>query len=97
MAPDPSWATAWFVPAQIGIWNWERWNSPLFGTLHEAALAEMDLAKRGAMYVRMQELMEESGAYLFLTHEVSSVVYRDTIAPSLTPDARYILPDMKRA
>ena len=97
MAPDPSWATAWFVPAQIGIWNWERWNSPLFGALHEAAMAEMNLAKRGAMYVWMQELMEESGAYLFLTHEVSSVVYRDTIAPGLMPDARYIFPDMKRA
>ena len=49
------------------------------------------------MYVRMQELMEESGAYLFLTHEVSSVVYRNTIVPGLMPDARYILPDMKRA
>ena len=97
MAPDPSWATAWFVPAQIGVWNWERWNSPLFGQLHEAALVEMDSARRAAMYVRMQELMEESGAYLFLTHEVSSVVYRNTIVPGLMPDARYILPDMKRA
>jgi peptide/nickel transport system substrate-binding protein len=97
MAPDPSWATAWFVPAQIGIWNWERWNSPPFGALHEAALVEMDPARRAAMYVRMQELMEESGAYLFLTHEVSSVMYRNAIVPGLMPDARYILPDMKRA
>ncbi len=97
MAPDPSWATAWFVPSQIGIWNWERWNSPPFGALHEAALVEMDPARRAAMYVRMQELMEESGAYLFLTHEVSSVMYRNAIVPGLMPDARYILPDMKRA
>lgn len=97
MAPDPSWATAWFIPSQIGVWNWERWNSSEFAALHDAALVESDLAKRGAMYVRMQDLMEESGAYLFLTHEVSSVMYRDTVAPALMPDARYILPGMQRA
>ena len=36
MKPDPSWATAWFIPEQIGVWNWERFNSSEFGELHEA-------------------------------------------------------------
>jgi peptide/nickel transport system substrate-binding protein len=96
MAPDPSWATAWFLPAQIGVWNWERWNSPEFDALHKQALVELDEKKRGAMYVRMQDLMEESGAYVFLTHEVSGVIHRDTIVPAMLPDARAILPAFKR-
>ena len=33
------------------------------------------------MYVRMQELMEESGAYVFLTHELNAAVYRDHDRP----------------
>jgi len=96
-APDPSWATTWFVPSQIGVWNWERWDSPEFGALHAKALVEFDRAARAAMYVRMQDLMEESGAYLFLTHEVSSVLHRDSVSPGLMPDARFILPAMRHA
>jgi peptide/nickel transport system substrate-binding protein len=49
------------------------------------------------MYVRMQDLMEESGAYVFLTHEVAGVIHRDTVVPAMLPDARAILPDFKRA
>ncbi|HEV3177759.1 MAG TPA: peptide ABC transporter substrate-binding protein, partial [Stellaceae bacterium] len=92
MAPDPSWAVAWFLPSQIGVWNWERWNSPEFDELNTKALVETDQKKRGEMYVRMQDLMEESGAYVFLTHEVAGVIYRDSVAPALMPDGRVILP-----
>jgi len=92
MAPDPSWAVEWFVPEQIGVWNWERWNSTEFGELNKKALVETDTKKRGEMYVRMQDLMEESGAYVFITHEVAGVIYRDTVAPALMPDGRVILP-----
>jgi peptide/nickel transport system substrate-binding protein len=92
MAPDPSWAVAWFLPSQIGVWNWERWNSPEFDQLNTKALVETDPKKRGEMYVRMQDLMEESGAYVFITHEVAGVMYRDTVNPALMPDGRVILP-----
>ena len=30
------------------------------------------------MYKKMQDLMEESGAYIFLTHEANAAIYRDT-------------------
>ena len=26
MQPDPAFATAWFTPEQVGIWNWERFS-----------------------------------------------------------------------
>jgi peptide/nickel transport system substrate-binding protein len=43
------------------------------------------------MYVRMQNLMEESGAYVFLTHGVNAVLYRKTVQPALTPDGNNML------
>jgi peptide/nickel transport system substrate-binding protein len=99
MAPDPSWATVWFTPDQIGVWNWERWNSPEFGELHKKALVEKDVAKRDEMYKKMQDLMEESGAYIFLTHEANAAVYRDNIVPATQPDGYtgVILPEFKKA
>lgn len=97
MSPDPSWATAWFVPEQIGVWNWERWNSPEFGELHKKALVERDVAKRDADYKKMQDMMEESGAYLFLTHEANAFVCRDAVEPALKPDGTVILTQFKGA
>jgi peptide/nickel transport system substrate-binding protein len=86
MQPDPSFATAWFTPEQIGVWNWERFDSKEFGDLHKQAIVETDPKKRHDMYVRMQELMEQSGAYVFLTHELTAAIYRDHIVPGLLPD-----------
>jgi peptide/nickel transport system substrate-binding protein len=86
MLPDPSFATEWFTPEQIGVWNWERFNSPEFGKLHKQAKRESDAGKRHDMYVRMQDLMEESGCYVFLTHEAVGVLSRDTVTPATLPD-----------
>ncbi len=99
MTPDPSWATVWFTPDQIGVWNWERWNNPEFGELHKKGLVERDIAKRDEMYKKMQDLMEESGAYVFLTHEANAAIYRDDLDPATQPDgwAGVILPKFKKA
>jgi peptide/nickel transport system substrate-binding protein len=97
MQPDPSFATAWFTPEQIGIWNWERFSNQEFGDLHRRALTETDPAARDRMYRRMQDLMELSGAYVFLTHEVNAAIYRDTIVPALLPDANVVLPEFRPA
>ncbi len=97
MQPDPSFATEWFTPEQIGVWNWERFKSPEFGELNQKAMVTTDPAERDKLYRRMQDLMEESGAYLFLTHEVNGVIYRDTIVPALLPDANVVLPEFRPA
>jgi peptide/nickel transport system substrate-binding protein len=86
MQPDPSWATEWFTPEQVGVWNWERFNSEEFGELHRKAKLEADPEKRHQMYVRMQDLMEESGSYVFLTHEAVGVLTRDTVASATMPN-----------
>lgn len=91
MRPDPSWATVWFTSAQIGEWNWERISNPEYDQLHEKALAETDPAKRSAMYVRMQDLMEQSGAYVFLTHGINALLHRNHLRPAFSPDGNRML------
>ncbi|MBS3651064.1 peptide ABC transporter substrate-binding protein [Pseudaminobacter sp. 19-2017] len=97
MQPDPSFATDWFTPEQIGIWNWERWNNPEYGELNKKAKVETDTAKRHDMYVKMQDLMEESGSYVFLTHEAVGIGYSDKIAPALMPNGTPIFYGFKPA
>ena len=96
-APDPSWHTAWFTPDQIGLWNWERWNSPEFGELHLKALSEPDLVERGAIYERMSDLMVMSGAYAFLLYGVNAWLYNDDLHLALRPDALFPFPRRCRA
>jgi peptide/nickel transport system substrate-binding protein len=86
MAPDPSYAAAWFVSSQKGIWNWERFSNAEFDRLEIAAKTEVDKGKRDQMYQKMQDIMENSGAYRFLTHEATPVIYSNDIKPAFRPD-----------
>jgi peptide/nickel transport system substrate-binding protein len=95
--PDPGWYSMWFTPQQVGIWNWERFNNVDFGMLHAEALVTMAPEVRNEMYIEMQDLMEESGCYRFITHELTPTLYRDTIIPALGPDGRYLLKEFKMA
>lgn len=86
MTPDPFYATAWFTTAEIGNWNWEQFSNAEFDALHEAAMIETDPAKRDTMYQRMQDLMEQSGGYRFITHGVTPNLYDVSIIPATRPD-----------
>jgi peptide/nickel transport system substrate-binding protein len=91
MEPDPSWATVWFTPEQVGVWNWERFDNAEYAELHAQGLVTQDVAERDRIYKRMQDLMDESGQYVFLTHEVTGVLHRDTIDPGLKPNGEPLL------
>lgn len=97
MTPDPYYATSWFISEQAGIWNWERFSNPEFDKIHTDAQSESDLSKRDAMYQRAQDLMEESGAYKFITHEATPNIYRNTIVPALRPDGLPLYRYFKKA
>jgi len=94
---DPSENLVWFTPDQVGVWNWERWSNAEFGELYDKALIELDNEKRDQMYLRMQDLMEESAAYVFLTHGTVAALYRDWMVPFVNPDRTLALPKFKRA
>lgn len=91
MQPDPSWATVWFTPEQVGVWNWQRFNNEEFGRLHREASAEMDPDRRAPIYVRMQEIMEESGDFVFLTFEPVATLTAPGIHAAMRPDGTPIL------
>lgn len=95
MQPDPSWATMWFTPDQIGIWNWQGFDSEEFGQLHEAAQTELDTDKRSEMYIRMQDLMEESGDFVFLNFVPIGVLYGENVDAAIRPDGEPLFPVFK--
>ncbi|HZF37137.1 MAG TPA: ABC transporter substrate-binding protein, partial [Candidatus Angelobacter sp.] len=80
--PDPSDAMQWFTKSQVGVWNWERWSDPEFEDLWKKGLEEADATKRGKIYLRMQEIMENTGAYVWITHQPQIYIHRDTIKPA---------------
>jgi peptide/nickel transport system substrate-binding protein len=84
-APDPSQMTQWYIGEQVGIWNWERWKDAEFDKLQAAALQESDAQKRGEMYIRMQEIMEDTGAYVWLAFKPAQKIYRDWMEPVIVP------------
>lgn len=84
-SPDPADHLQWFVKSQVGVWNWERWSDDEFEDLYAKGLSEGDDAKREQMYLRMQEIMEDTGGYVWLTHEPLAFAHRDTIVPFIDP------------
>ncbi|HEX4505775.1 MAG TPA: ABC transporter substrate-binding protein [Alphaproteobacteria bacterium] len=83
---DPAENLTWFRPGQIGAWNWSAFDSPEFESLYAQGLSENDTARRADIYRRMQDLMEESGGFVFIAIETYAAVYRPWIAPFVTPD-----------
>lgn len=83
--PDPYEATQWFVSDQVGVWNWERWTSDEFDRLYNEGIAETDPAKREAIYVRMQEIMEETGGYVWINHEPEAFLHSTDIVVNAAP------------
>ncbi|TPL48716.1 peptide ABC transporter substrate-binding protein [Mesorhizobium sp. B2-4-4] len=89
MVPDPYYATTFFVRDQAGVWNWERFRSERFDELNAKAVTVEDPQERAKMYYEMQDIMEDSGSYRFLTHEGSPIMYRTTQLEAETrPDGR---------
>ena len=88
---DPYYSLVWFTSKQMGLWNWERFSNEEFDRLNDLALATTNEAERGRMYRRMQDIMEESGCYRFISNGVMPQIIRKTIKPVFSPDGYAIL------
>ena len=82
---DPYEPFQWFVRDQVGVWNWERWSSDEFEDLFAKGVAETDPDERHKIYLRMQEIMEETGGYVWLTHEPEVFIHRADIHTQFAP------------
>ncbi len=83
--PDPYEAAQWFTSNQVGIWNWERWTDADFDRLYEEGINETDPQKRHDIYVRMQEIMENTGAYVWINHEPESFLHSTKVEVNAAP------------
>ncbi|HSF95202.1 MAG TPA: ABC transporter substrate-binding protein [Thermohalobaculum sp.] len=83
--PDPYEPFQWFVRDQVGIWNWERWSSDEFEALFKELVSESDVDKRHSIAIRMQEIMEGTGGYVWLTHEPEVFIHRADITAQFAP------------
>ncbi|MHC4224463.1 MAG: ABC transporter substrate-binding protein [Planctomycetota bacterium] len=88
---DPYYSLVWFISEQLGQWNWERFSNEEFDRLNDQALATTNEAERSLMYQRMQDIMEESGCYRFISNGVMPQIIRKTVKPAFTPDGYAIL------
>ncbi|MGH6933102.1 MAG: ABC transporter substrate-binding protein [Dongiaceae bacterium] len=93
--PDASDAVQWFVKDQVGVWNWERWSDPEFEELWSKGLVEADNAKRAEIYLRMQDIMEDTGAYVWLTHKPLTFMHRDNLTPAFDSAGYHYFLDFK--
>jgi peptide/nickel transport system substrate-binding protein len=84
-SPDPADALQWFKRDQVGVWNWERWTDKEFDKLWDEGLKETDATKRAPVYLRMQEIMEDTGAYVWITFDPWSYIASDKIVPGFDP------------
>lgn len=82
---DPNFIMQWFLSAQVGNWNWQRWKSPEFDALFAQSAGELDRAKRRDEVIKAQKLMDESAAYIWLTNEVNFIVHRSWLKPAGVP------------
>jgi peptide/nickel transport system substrate-binding protein len=88
---DPYYTMVWFISEQMGIWNWERFSNEEFDHLNALTQASSDPVERNRMYQRMQDVMEESGCYRFISNGVMPQIIRNTITPTFSPDGYGLL------
>jgi len=82
---DPNFILQWFVSGQIGTWNWQRFASPEFDTLTQQMAAELDPARRAALAIQAQQVMDRSAAFVWLTNNVAMVAHRSWLRPASVP------------
>ena len=97
MSPDPSDGIQWFLKNQVGVWNWERWSDPEFEDLWIKGLAETDAAKRNEIYLRMQEIMEDTGAYVWITNDPLNYAHKEAVVPGFDTGGEVLVEITKKA
>ena len=73
------------------------WSDPEFEELWQKGLSERDAAKRGAIYARMTEIMENTGCYVWITYPSLFYIHRDNLAPALDPGGEMMVEDFQKA
>ncbi len=73
---DPGYWFEWFSCDQIGAWNYWHWCNEEFGVLKDEAARTAEPDERAERYVRMQQLIDQDVAAIWVTHGASIYVHR---------------------
>lgn len=83
---EPTENLVWFLPDQIGYYNWSHFDDTEFEELFYKVQVEQDPDERKAMFNRMEDLMELSGGFVFICFEPYVAIHDDDIAPMILSD-----------
>lgn len=83
---EPTENLVWFRPDQIGVYNWSFFDSPEYEDLYQKVLVEQDDGKRAEMFHKMEDLMEESGGFVFICFEPYLAIHDANLTPVILPD-----------
>ena len=83
---EPTENLVWFRPDQIGVYNWSFFDSAEFEELYQKVQIETDTEARRVMFNRMEDLMEESGGFVFIAFEPYIAIHDETLSPFILSD-----------
>ncbi|NMM43350.1 peptide ABC transporter substrate-binding protein [Rhodospirillaceae bacterium KN72] len=83
---DPTENLVWFRPDQIGVYNWAFFDNAEYEELYQKSLVELDPDKRRQMFNRMEDLMEESGDFVFICFEPLIAIHDSDLKPVILAD-----------
>ena len=88
--PDTGYALVWFITDHY--WNTMKFSNTRYDELYEQGQLEVDIAKRAAIHVEMQKIMDEDVAIIPIAFLLNGVVFRKG-AVDLGPDEGALLPN----
>jgi peptide/nickel transport system substrate-binding protein len=68
------------------VYNWSFFDSKEFEELYQKGVSESDEAKRKAIFNRMEDLMEDSGGFIFICFEPFFAIHDDNLKPVILAD-----------
>jgi peptide/nickel transport system substrate-binding protein len=83
---DPSFQTQWFTSDQVGTWNWQRWKNKEFDDLHVLGAKTVGKAEREKIYIKAQQIMDESAAFIWITHNLYTFASKAWLKPGVLPN-----------
>lgn len=86
--PEAMFLLQYFTESEFAGWNWEGFSDPRYTELMNSAWEIADDEKRGEMYIEMQDIMEDSGTFLYIDNGPVVVMYNSEIVPGMLPDGR---------
>ena len=71
---------------KAGFIHCQRWKNKEFDDLDAKGAKTTDPNERQAIYVKAQQLMDESAAFVWITHNVNTYAAKSGLKPGLLPN-----------